>query len=175
MQMTNALNNNDYFRQVRALPMSVTSADALLDHMLLTHRNTTSYIRATMSTDIPLPAVVEEALALMENNLEEPLSIYELADLIGLSRRHLERQFAACLDSSPSKAYMEIRLRYAHNLIINTAFKICQISRLCGFGSPTSFSCLFKQKFAIPPSKLRKADSCQTKNGQLLAGHYIAT
>ena len=73
--MTNALNNNDYFRQVRALPMSVASADALLDHMLLTHRNTTSYIRATMGTGISLPTVVEEALALMENNLEEPLSI----------------------------------------------------------------------------------------------------
>jgi len=160
MQMTNALNSTDYFRQVRAVPMSVASADALLDHMLLTHRDTTRYIRAAMGTGIPLPQVVEEALALMENNLEEPLNICELADLIGLSRRHLERQFSACLDSSPSKAYMEIRLRYAHNLITNTPFKICQIARLCGFGSSTSFSCLFKQKFATPPSKLRKVEAC---------------
>ncbi|MDP6968186.1 MAG: helix-turn-helix domain-containing protein [Gammaproteobacteria bacterium] len=156
MQYASALNSHNYLEQIKALAMGMATSDALLEHMLLTHQNTTGYIRASMGTNIQLPEVVEEALLLMENNLEEPLGICELADLIGLSRRHLERQFAACLDTSPSKAYMEIRLRYAYSLINTTTFKICQISQLCGFSSSTSFSCLFKQKFALPPSKVRK-------------------
>ncbi|MCP4789962.1 MAG: helix-turn-helix domain-containing protein [Gammaproteobacteria bacterium] len=156
MQFTSAFPSHNYTHKAKSLPIGIPSGEALMDHMLQTHKDTTSYIRATMGNNIQLPQLVEETLALMENNLEEPLSICELADLMGFSRRHLERQFAACLDSSPSKAYMEIRLRYAHNLIANTHFKICQISRLCGFGSSTSFSCLFKQKFSISPSQVRK-------------------
>ena len=119
--------------------MGMATSDALMEHMLLTHQNTTSYIRASMGTNIPLPEVVEEALLLMENNLQEPLGICELADLIGLSRRHLERRFAAFLHTSPSKAYMRICLRYAFTLINSTTFKICHISQLCGFASSTSF------------------------------------
>jgi transcriptional regulator GlxA family with amidase domain len=156
MQFASALNSHDYFQQIRALAMGMATNAALMEHKLLTHKNTTNYIRTSMGTNVQLPEAVEEALLLMENNLEEPLGICELADLIGLSRRHLERQFAAWLDTSPSKVYMEIRLRYAYNLINSTTFKICQISQLCGFSSSTSFSCLFKQKFALPPSKVRK-------------------
>ena len=153
MLYANNLDDNSYVQQIQSIV--IPSKDLLLEHMLLTHPQTIRYIRSAMSTNIQLPLAVEEALVLMENNLQEPLGICELADLIGLSRRHLERQFAACLGTSPSKVYMEIRLRYAYTLINSTKFKICHISQLCGFASSTSFSCLFKQKFALPPSKIR--------------------
>lgn len=160
MQYASVLERSDYMQQVTSLPTRLPAGavitDDLQDHMLLTHTSTTAYIRVAMGTNIQMPRVLQDAMELMENNLEEPLSICELADLLGLSRRHLERQFAACLDSSPSKVYMDIRLRYAHYLINDTSFKICQIARICGFNSSTSFSCLFKQKFAISPSKVRK-------------------
>ncbi len=58
-----------------------------------------------------------EAVSLMEANYEEPLPTEEIARLVGVSRRQLERLFKQYLNSLPSRYYLELRLARARQLL----------------------------------------------------------
>jgi transcriptional regulator GlxA family with amidase domain len=96
-----------------------------------------------------------EAVTLMEANLEEPLSSDELADLVGLSRRHLERLFKKHLHQVPSKFYLQLRLDRARQLLRDTDLSIVEVSMACGFSSASHFSTTYRSHFAITPRQER--------------------
>ena len=57
----------------------------------------------------------------MEGNLSEPLSLIEIADHVGLSRRQIERLFRTEMGRSPARYYLEIRLDRARHLLIQSS------------------------------------------------------
>lgn len=78
---------------------------------------------------------LQEIVALMEANLEEPIDLDELANYVGLSRRQLERLFQKYLKSSPSRYYLKLRLIRARQLLKQTSISIVELSVVCGFVS----------------------------------------
>lgn len=97
-----------------------------------------------------------EAVALMEANIEEPLSTDEIATLVGLSRRQLERQFRQFLDSVPSRYYLELRLAKARTLLLETNYSIVQVGLMCGFSSGSHFASAYGTHFGIKPRDERQ-------------------
>ncbi|QTQ38558.1 Transcriptional regulator, AraC family [Aromatoleum petrolei] len=100
-------------------------------------------------------ALVEVA-ALMEANIEEPLSLEELSQLAGLSQRHLQRLFREALQVTPSHYYLELRLRRARELLLQTQMSITNITVACGFQSSCHFSKCYRALFGKPPSSERR-------------------
>ncbi|MDP6191081.1 MAG: helix-turn-helix domain-containing protein, partial [Gammaproteobacteria bacterium] len=96
-----------------------------------------------------------EAVTLMEANLEEPLSSDELASLVGLSRRHLERLFKKHLHQVPSKFYLQLRLDRARQLLRDTDLSIVEVSMASGFSSASHFSTTYRSYYAITPRQER--------------------
>ncbi len=96
-----------------------------------------------------------ETVALMEANLEEPFCIDELAGLVQLSRRQLERLFQRHIQCSPSRYYLHLRLSRARQLLIQTTLSIIEISIACGFVSTPHFSKCYRDYFGIPPREER--------------------
>lgn len=92
-----------------------------------------------------------EAVSLMEANFEEPLPTEEIARLVGVSRRQLERLFKQHLDSLPSRYYLEMRLARARQLLRETSQSILQIGLACGFSSGPHFSSAYRAHFGITP------------------------
>jgi transcriptional regulator GlxA family with amidase domain len=92
-----------------------------------------------------------EAVSLMEANLEEPLPTEEIARLVGVSRRQLERLFKQHLDSLPSRYYLEMRLSRARQLLRETSQSILQIGLACGFSSGPHFSSAYRAHFELTP------------------------
>lgn len=92
-----------------------------------------------------------EALSLMEANLAEPLPTDEVARLVGVSRRQLERLFKQHLDSLPSRHYLELRLARARRLLQQSSQSILQIGLSCGFSSGPHFSNAYKTHFGHTP------------------------
>ncbi|MBL8276773.1 MAG: helix-turn-helix domain-containing protein [Pelomonas sp.] len=92
-----------------------------------------------------------EALALMEANLAEPLPTEEVAQLVGVSRRQLERLFKQHLDTLPSRHYLELRLARAQRLLQQSSQSILQIGLSCGFSSGPHFSNAYKSHFGHTP------------------------
>lgn len=97
-----------------------------------------------------------EAVALMEANIEEPLSTDDIAQLAGISRRQLERLFKQYLGSLPSRYYLELRLRRARQLLLDTNHSIVQVGLMCGFSSGSHFSTAFGALFGNTPREERQ-------------------
>jgi transcriptional regulator GlxA family with amidase domain len=97
-----------------------------------------------------------EVSALMEANIEEPLSLNELARLAGLSQRHLQRMFNLTLNMSPMHYYLQLRLRRARTLLLQTEMSIMAITVACGFQSSCHFSKSYRTLFGYSPNKERK-------------------
>lgn len=97
-----------------------------------------------------------EAVALMEANLEEPMSPDELARHVGLSRRQLERLFQKYLNYVPTRYYLELRLHRARQLLLQTSMSIVDVAFACGFVSAPHFSKCYRDYFGIPPRDERR-------------------
>lgn len=97
-----------------------------------------------------------EAAALMEANIEEPLSLDEIATLVGVSRRQIERLFKRYVGEVPTKYYLEMRLRRARGLLLQTAMTVMDIAVACGFQSPPHFSKCYRNMFGHTPSAERQ-------------------
>ena len=93
---------------------------------------------------------------LMEQHIEKPLSLEAIAKSSGLSRRQIERLFKRDLNCVPKRYYLEIRLRRARELLLQTAMPIMDITAACGFQSPPHFSKCYRSQFGHPPSAERK-------------------
>ncbi|ROO25115.1 GlxA family transcriptional regulator [Salinisphaera orenii] len=98
-----------------------------------------------------------EAVSLMEANMEEPLSLHDLARLVNVSRRQLERLFKKHLNCVPTRYYLELRLSRARQFLLQTQLSIIDVSLACGFSSPPHFSKCYHDFFGYPPSRERRS------------------
>ena len=103
-----------------------------------------------------------EAAALMQANIEEPLSLDEIAALVGVSRRQIERLFKRYVGQVPTKYYLDMRLRRARELLLQTAMSVMEIAVACGFQSPPHFSKCYRSLFGHTPSAERQSSRLNT-------------
>lgn len=97
-----------------------------------------------------------QAAALMEANVEEPLSLDELARMTEVSQRQLQRLFRRSLGLTPAQYYLNLRLRRARELLLQTDMPIMSITVACGFRSPAHFSKSYRAVFGHSPSRQRR-------------------
>jgi AraC family transcriptional regulator, L-arginine-responsive activator len=110
---------------------------------------------ADKSLGVLVPKLAE-AVALMEANIEETLQTEEIARLIGISRRQLERLFKQHLGLVPSRYYLDIRLRMARKLIRETSQSLLQVALMCGFSTGSHFSTTYTSVFGVTPREERQ-------------------
>ena len=96
-----------------------------------------------------------EALELMENNIEEPLTTDDIAYHVKISRRQLERLFKKHLNAVPSRYYLQIRLEEARTKLFNGTESIADIGLGCGFSSGAHFSTAYRNQYGLTPSEDR--------------------
>lgn len=94
-------------------------------------------------------------IELMEANLSEPLSLIEIADHVGLSRRQIERLFRHEMGRSPARYYLEIRLDRARHLLIQSTLPVVDVAVACGFVSASHFSKCYRELYARSPQQER--------------------
>lgn len=99
---------------------------------------------------------MEDAVRLMESNIEEPLTLDELAYHVGVSRRQLERLFKKYINSAPTRYYLAIRLNRARQFLLQTNLSIIEVATACGFASPSHFSKCYHDFFSRPPNDERE-------------------
>ena len=98
-----------------------------------------------------------DAVALMEANVEEPLSLAELSGYVGISRRQLERLFHDHLHTTPSHYYLDIRLHRGRMLLQQTGASIGEVAERCGFATPARFSKAYASRYGKGPRDERRA------------------
>jgi len=96
-----------------------------------------------------------QAIRMMADSLEAPLSPGKIAREIGISTRQLERLFGRHLNCSPRKYLVDLRLTKARHLLVQTEKPITEIALACGFTSSTHFARVFRAQFGITPAMQR--------------------
>jgi len=97
-----------------------------------------------------------EAVELMEANLEELINLDDLASLVGISRRQLERLFKKYLHCVPRRYYLDLRLKKARQLLLQTSESVSEIAIACGFVSSSHFSKSYREIFGLSPREERR-------------------
>jgi transcriptional regulator GlxA family with amidase domain len=98
-----------------------------------------------------------DAVTLMESNIEEPLTLDEVSEYVGISRRQLERLFNRYLHCAPSRYYLELRLSRARLLLLQTSIPVIDVAISCGFSTAPHFSKCYSDLYGKPPSSERRA------------------
>ena len=98
----------------------------------------------------------QQALGIMAENIETPISMAELAQQIGLSTRQVERVFSKNGFPPPLKYYIRLRLHRAHQLLEQTRMSLTEIAMACGFENQSNFSKNYKRVFGTPPNARRR-------------------
>ncbi len=102
-----------------------------------------------------VPESLTEALALMEANIEEPLTTAELAEHLGISRRQLERLFKKHLRAVPSRYYLDLRLQQARRRLRESEHPVGEVAMMTGFSSAAHFSTAYRNHFGLTPREER--------------------
>ena len=121
-----------------------------------TNNSNKQSVNRFLRSETHTPDCIKEAILLMENNIEDPLSIDELSKLVGISRRQIERLFKINVGVTPARYYMEYRLTRARQLIQQSNLSIFEISIACGFISSAHFSRTYHRFFGQPPIDTRR-------------------
>lgn len=103
----------------------------------------------------PKSRQVSAALAIMRDNLEDTVTIPQVAGMLGVSARKLEALFLADLGAGPLKVYRRIRLLAARRFVEQTDMGISEISLRCGYANPSAMTRAFREEFGVSPRNLR--------------------
>ncbi len=115
----------------------------------------------------PMNGKLIEAVTLMQSNIEEPLSMAEIATYVGLSPRHLERIFRESVNRKPSSFYVAMRLEKARHLVLKTERSISDIATTCGFVSLSHFISRYGAEFGLTPRVDRRNRSSEIRHASV--------
>ena len=99
---------------------------------------------------------VAQALVLMRQSRGKGLSVEEIAQQTGLSRRSLEQKCKALLQRSPYQEMLRLRIDHARELLRQTTFSIGEIAERIGFDDLRSFNHAFHKQTGQSPREYRK-------------------
>ena len=91
----------------------------------------------------------------MQRHSEQPLGSRQLAELVNVTPRQLERLFRQHLHETPSNFYLALRLDKARQLLRQTDMSVLEVGLACGFESASYFSRCYRARFASSPSQDR--------------------
>ena len=93
---------------------------------------------------------------LMEENLDFPLSLAELAEAVEIPPRTLSYVCNQVFRESPMRLYLKVRLQAARNFLFYEEQSIKDVALACGFSYPSVFSRAFHQQFGQTPREFRR-------------------
>lgn len=144
-----------FIRQYRGKGLAGEVADQILHHPL---RPPEAPQRVTHGHGIEtLPEGVRGAVQIIEANIEDPLRVSEIAELVGISQRQLERRFNLHFGCTVARFSQLLRLQHSRVLLVSTNLSISEISTASGFNTQSHFNQVFKKCFGRNPSAYRTA------------------
>lgn len=96
------------------------------------------------------------ALRYLTENFDKEISLDTLAKKANVDKSYLIRLFKKDFGYSPIEYLIKLRMDHAQYLILNTNLTVNEISRLCGYNTPSFFINQYKKFFGTTPNNDRK-------------------
>ncbi|QXI39294.1 helix-turn-helix domain-containing protein [Pseudomonas xantholysinigenes] len=132
-------------------------AHAIIDHAVLNQVGLRQGLKLKGGL---APHQRRQLLDFIEANLEQPLTLEELALRCNLSAYHFARMFRASFGLPPHQYLLARRLHRACQLLRMGALPLGEVALSCGFASASHFSNRFRQALGATPGAYRAAFSC---------------
>ena len=101
--------------------------------------------------------VVEKIIDYFEDHYAEKISLDQIAENMYLSPFYISRIFKAETGDTPIRYLINIRLEHAWEILKeNKELSIQEVAALVGYEDAYHFSKLFKKKFGVSPSGVKK-------------------
>lgn len=101
--------------------------------------------------------LAQAAARLIEDGYLTGRNLEDLAQRVGVTARHLRRIFEAHFGVSLIEFAQTQRLLIAKRLLTETGLPMAEVALVSGFGSVRRFNDVFQARYALNPSRLRKA------------------
>ncbi len=134
--------------------LAVQVAEFLLHHSVR-HPHDPQRLPIQYRTGITHPKLLA-AIAHMEAYVESPVPLADVAEAVELSPRQLERLFKQRLKTTPSRYYLELRLKRARLLLKQTSMSVIQVAVASGFSSASHFARCYREAFHRSPRDERQ-------------------
>jgi AraC family transcriptional regulator len=99
---------------------------------------------------------VRQAIGFMRANLQEDLSLKDIAEAVGLSVYHFARAFRATVGVPPHQYLIQLRISRARELLASGDLALAQIAFETGFKSQSHFTYAFKRTLRVTPREYRR-------------------
>lgn len=100
--------------------------------------------------------MIMQAIAYIEDNLEEKLSLDGVARRVGYSKFHLNRMFSERVGCTVYKYIQTRRLTMAAEKLVHSAKPIIEIAYDAGYDAQQSFTLAFRQLYGVTPQRYRR-------------------
>ena len=114
---------------------------------------------------------MSKALRYIVENAGKPISVDDVAQASGISRRSLYHKFNGHLGCSIQEEIIRHRLNIAKNLLVVSNQKLEAIASKCGLHSASSLSKLFRGHMGMSPSEFRERSRTNSRSAVNLPGH----
>jgi transcriptional regulator GlxA family with amidase domain len=110
----------------------------------------------TGNTDDMLPKPVRKAVQLFSESFDDPISMTQVAEIVGLSSRQLERKFKQASGQSPIGFYRSKRMHAARQMVLYSGDSLSKIAYAVGYSSTVPLMKYYRQEFGVAPLEERK-------------------
>ena len=104
----------------------------------------------------PAGRTVRRAVAVMQDNVETPLTIPEIAQRAGCTQKMLEQRMRAAMGATPAAVYRRQRLNVALRLVRASDLPVAEIAGRCGYDNASAMTRAFRAAFGVSPRKARQ-------------------
>lgn len=101
------------------------------------------------------PPLVERAVKMFAQHIEEPISVGSVADTLGISPRHLERSFKQSTGLNPTHYYRKLRMDAARQMVLYTNDRMSDVAAAVGYNSAQTFAKHYHTAFGVTPKEDR--------------------
>ncbi len=106
--------------------------------------------------DSDIPEMIRRSREFMQNNIEEPIQMPDVAREMGVSYTTFRRLFKRYTGLAPSQYFTSLRIHRAKQLLHTTSSSIKEIAYRLQFENPEYFATLFKRHTGMRPSDFRQ-------------------
>lgn len=115
----------------------------------------TQALRDARRSDAIAPNRLDRVLRHIDEHLDTPLRVAQLAQMAGLSRSHFSRAFQHMTGHAPQRFIVGRRLSRARALLLSGHDRLAQIASQAGFSSHAHMTAVFRKELGVTPSRYR--------------------
>ena len=102
---------------------------------------------------------IMKAVSYIQMNIGKSLTLDEIAEASGVSRRTFYRQWSKTFQVSPVQYIMKLIMERSEYLLMHTGMSVKDIARSMGFSNDKYFMTAFRKYYGLPPNQYKRLNS----------------